>query len=379
MIKVGITGQSGFIGSHLYNSLGFKKNKFERVLFKKEYFKSEKNLTRFVNSCDVIIHLAAVIKNKDKKILQDVNFELMKKLLFSHEKSNSKPAIFFASSTQENLSTIYGLSKKELSKSLEKWSYKSKAYSRVFIVPNVFGPFSKPYYNSVVSTFCYQLSRNINTELKINKELELIYVNNLVNRMIDEISIFFETRTEQHLFKRIDILHEKTIHVSSLLSKLEDYKSYYIHKNKIPNFNENFDRDLFNTFLTYFDFDNFFPQSLEENNDERGAFYENIKSKEECQVSFSTTMPGYTRGNHFHTRKLERFTVIKGKARIEFRRIGTTKKFSFLLDGDSPSFVDMPIWYTHNITNIGNDVLYTIFWINEFYDKDDPDTFFEKV
>ena len=78
MIKVGITGQSGFIGSHLYNSLGFKKNKFERVLFKKEYFKSEKNLTRFVNSCDVIIHLAAVIKNKDKKILQDVNFELMK-------------------------------------------------------------------------------------------------------------------------------------------------------------------------------------------------------------------------------------------------------------------------------------------------------------
>ena len=112
MIKVGITGQSGFIGSHLYNSLGFKKNKFERVLFKKEYFKSEKNLTRFVNSCDVIIHLAAVIKNKDKKILQDVNFELMKKLLFSHEKSNSKPAIFFASSTQENLSTIYGLSKK---------------------------------------------------------------------------------------------------------------------------------------------------------------------------------------------------------------------------------------------------------------------------
>ena len=327
----------------------------------------------------MIIHLAAVIKNKDKKILQDVNFELMKKLLFSHEKSNSKPAIFFASSTQENLSTIYGLSKKELSKSLEKWSYKSKAYSRVFIIPNVFGPFSKPYYNSVVSTFCYQLSRNINTELKINKELELIYVNNLVNRMIDEISIFFETRTEQHLFKRIDILHEKTIHVSSLLSKLEDYKSYYIHKNKIPNFNENFDRDLFNTFLTYFDFDNFFPQSLEENNDERGAFYENIKSKEECQFSFSTTMPGYTRGNHFHTRKLERFTVIKGKARIEFRRIGTTKKFSFLLDGDSPSFVDMPIWYTHNITNIGNDVLYTIFWINEFYDKDDPDTFFEKV
>ena len=97
------------------------------------------------------------------------------------------------------------------------------------------------------------------------------------------------------------------------------------------------------------------------------------------QVSFSTTRPGVTRGNHYHTRKIERFAVIRGKARIELRRVGTAEKLAFELDGEHPAFVDMPVWYTHNITNIGTDELYTIFWINEFYDSDDPDTYFERV
>ena len=104
-----------------------------------------------------------------------------------------------------------------------------------------------------------------------------------------------------------------------------------------------------------------------------------VKLNSGGQVSFSSTVPGITRGNHYHTRKAERFAVIKGKARIELRRIGTDKFFSFKLDGDQPSFVDMPIWYTHNITNIGEDELYTVFWINEHYNSEDGDTFYEEV
>lgn len=379
MIKVGITGQSGFIGSHLYNTLGLHKDKFKRIPFKKEYFNDEKNLREFINSCDVIFHFAAVIKGEEKKAIKNINFDLMKKLLAAHEKSKSKPLIFFASSIQEESNTTYGLSKKELSKALENWSEKNKEHSRAFIIPNVFGPFSKPFYNSVVSTFCYQLSRNVKTQIKKDKELELIFVSKLINEMINEMNILFESKSKQSFFKRIDISHEKTIYVSDLLLKLKKFKKCYIDKNKIPNFKKTFDRDLFNTFLTYFDFNNFFPLHLKQNKDNRGSFYENIKSKNECQVSFSTTLPGKTRGNHYHTRKLERFTVIKGKAQIDFRKIGSSKKFSFFLDGDSPSFVDMPIWHTHNIKNIGNDVLYTVFWINEFFDENDPDTFFEKV
>src|SRR5690606_37816701 len=97
------------------------------------------------------------------------------------------------------------------------------------------------------------------------------------------------------------------------------------------------------------------------------------------QVSFSTTVPGITRGNHYHTRKIERFAVIKGKALIQLRTIGTEKVLDFYRDGESPAYVDMPIWYTHNIKNIGHEVLYTIFWINEPYDEEDADTYFEPV
>jgi len=115
------------------------------------------------------------------------------------------------------------------------------------------------------------------------------------------------------------------------------------------------------------------------NTDERGSFVEAIKLNSGGQVSFSVTKPGITRGNHFHTRKAERFAVIKGKAIIELRKIGTNKVISFDMDGSKPSYVDMPIWYTHNITNTGHDDLYTLFWISESYNPTDPDTYFEQV
>lgn len=122
-----------------------------------------------------------------------------------------------------------------------------------------------------------------------------------------------------------------------------------------------------------------FPVKLRQHIDDRGTFVETIKIGIGGQVSFSTTIPGITRGNHFHTRKIERFTVIKGKARIQLRKIGTYEVLDFYLDGNEPSYVDMPIWYTHNITNIGEEDLYTQFWINEWYNPEDGDTYFEEV
>ena len=169
------------------------------------------------------------------------------------------------------------------------------------------------------------------------------------------------------------------IKVSSLLQKLTKYKEDYFEKGEIPTLKNSFDRNLFNTFLCYIEHSSFFPFKLKLNTDPRGSFVETIKINSGGQVSFSTTVPGVTRGDHFHTRKAERFAVIKGKAKIEIRRIGTDRVISFELNGKEPSFVDMPIWYSHNITNIGEDELYTILWINEQYDANDPDTWFEKV
>ena len=136
---------------------------------------------------------------------------------------------------------------------------------------------------------------------------------------------------------------------------------------------------MFNTFRSYIDLNNHYPFHYKINKDDRGIFVETMKLNSGGQVSYSITNPGITRGNHFHIRKIERFAVIEGEAIIKMRKINTEAVFEFKLNGNKPSFVDMPLWYTHNITNIGENNLITLFWINEFYNSNDPDTFFETV
>ena len=167
--------------------------------------------------------------------------------------------------------------------------------------------------------------------------------------------------------------------MSELLAKLEGFRDNYMNNGMVPSLDDGFDRNLFNTFVCYIDHRELFPFKLKLNTDDRGSFVETMKLNSGGQVSLSTTKPGITRGNHFHTRKAERFAVIKGKATIRLRRIGTDEVIIFDLDGSEPSFVDMPVWYTHNITNIGDDDLCTLFWISEHFDSDDPDTYFEEV
>ena len=201
----------------------------------------------------------------------------------------------------------------------------------------------------------------------------------MINEIIEHIEAMQSEASDDAIIDTVHIQHTSQIKVSALLQKLTDYRQNYFEKGTIPSLNNTFDRNLFNTFLCYIDHTSFFPFKLKLNTDERGSFVETVKLNSGGQVSFSTTVPGITRGNHFHTRKAERFAVIKGKARIELRRIGTDQVLSFELDGKEPAFVDMPVWFTHNITNTGKDELFTIFWINEHFDANDPDTYFEKV
>jgi UDP-2-acetamido-2,6-beta-L-arabino-hexul-4-ose reductase len=209
--------------------------------------------------------------------------------------------------------------------------------------------------------------------------MKLIYVGELVKQIIEIIGDVEMEHKDMVVIQQIQLRHTAELKVSALLKTLESFKILYFDQGEVPALDTPFKRNLFNTFVCYIDHASFFPFSLKLNTDNRGSFVETIKLNSGGQVSFSTTVPKITRGNHFHTRKAERFAVIKGKARIELRRIGTDKVISFELSGSQPSFVDMPIWYTHNITNIGEDDLYTIFWINEHFNSGDPDTYFEKV
>jgi UDP-2-acetamido-2,6-beta-L-arabino-hexul-4-ose reductase len=285
----------------------------------------------------------------------------------------------FSSSTQEERDNLYGKSKKEGRKLLEKWADQNSSQFTGFIIPNVFGPFGLPYYNSVVATFCHQLTHNEQPKIEVDGEIKLIYISQLAKHIIDRIEHIITNHSNDCVINEVTVQHTIELKVSSLLQILKSFKADYFEKGEIPSLDTTLKRDLFNTFLTYIDHASFFPFKLKLNTDERGSFVETVKLNSGGQVSFSTTVPGITRGNHFHTRKAERFAVIKGKARIELRRIGTDKVLSFELDGNEPSFVDMPVWYTHNITNTGDEELYTIFWINEHFDANDPDTWFEKV
>lgn len=383
-MEIGITGQSGFVGTHLYNFLGLQNN-VERIPFEDDFFQDEEMLKEWVTKCDVIIHLAAMNRHNDPAVIYRTNIELVQKLISACEKTNSTPYILFSSSTQEERDNLYGKSKREGRKLLEQWAERNNTRFTGLIIPNVFGPFGHPYYNSFTATFCYQLTHNEQPEIDVDGEVKLIYVGELVNTIWNQIkggqiNIASESQSGKSPESgEYYVDHTTEIKVSKVLSLLEYYKADYFEKGIIPDLNNTFEKNLFNTFLCYIDHKNFFPFKLKLNTDSRGSFVETVKLNSGGQVSFSTTVPGITRGNHFHTRKAERFAVIKGKARIDIRKVGTDDVISFELDGNQPSFVDMPIWFTHNITNIGDEDLYTIFWINEFFNPDDPDTFYEVV
>ena len=379
MIKIGITGQRGFIGTNLYNTLGLYPERFERIPFEDKYFQDTQKLKNFASQCDVIVHLAAINRHNDPKVIYETNMHLVKQVIAACESTQSSPHILFSSSSQEERDNPYGQSKKEGRKLFEKWATNNNAPFSGLVIPNVYGPFGHPYYNSVVATFSHQLTHNETPKIEIDGDLKLIYVGELANLIIDRIERVNKKNKNEAFIQQLKLQHIAELKVSQLLEILKSYKISYFEEGEIPALDTSFRRNLFNTFFCYIDHATFFPFHLKLNTDERGSFVEIVKGNSGGQISFSTTVPRITRGNHFHTRKAERFAVIKGKARVDMRRIGTDKVFSFNLDGSWPSFVDMPIWFTHNITNVGDEELYTIFWISEHFNPDDPDTFFEKV
>lgn len=372
MIKVGITGQHGFVGQHLFNTLGLFPEEFIRIPFNREILEDEDKLVQFVSECDVIVHLAAKNRHNDPEVLYNINIDLVKKLIKALEASGHKPHVLFSSSSQENRDNTYGRSKSHGREILIDWSKKSGAKFTGLIIPNVFGPFGHPYYNSFIATFCHQLTHNEKPTIEVDGEVKLIYVGDLVKKIIKVI------RTEKG-YNSLSIQHTGQYNVSEILNTLQTFKDLYFDKGIIPSLENTFELNLFNTFRSYIDIKNHYPAKFTSHSDYRGTFVEIIRLNIGGQLSFSTTVPGITRGNHFHTRKIERFAVIKGKALIQMRKIGSSEVLEFYLDGDDPGYVDMPIWYTHNIKNVGDEELYTNFWINEFYDPNDPDTYMETV
>jgi UDP-2-acetamido-2,6-beta-L-arabino-hexul-4-ose reductase len=374
LVRVGITGQGGFMGSHLYNFLGTKSTEIKQISFKRNYFEDEIELQSFVKSCDVIVHIAAMNRHKDEKVLYDTNVGLVHKLVNACEVTKSKPKIIFSSSTQEDIDNLYGKSKRDGRKYFETWAINNDGHITSLIIPNVFGPFGRPFYNSFIATFSKQIVQGEEPKVIKDSRVNLIYINELSEAFYNEI-----IKQNSENIKSYVVPETSSRKVSEILALLKYFKTQYLENGQVPKVDLNtFELDLFNTFTSFIPRD-YFPRKFTKHSDDRGAFVEIMRAGSSGQTSYSTTVPGITRGNHYHTRKIERFAVISGKALIQIRKIDSDEVFEYILDGTEPAYVDMPIWYTHNIKNIGNTELITLFWINEPYDPEDADTYFIKV
>jgi UDP-2-acetamido-2,6-beta-L-arabino-hexul-4-ose reductase len=369
-LKIAITGQDGFIGYHLYNSLAFIHQSYKVLDFKNEFFQNSNELDKIVSDADIIVHLAGVNRDESEKKLLEKNLFLTKELISSIERTNFKGKLIFTSSIQYKDDNAYGISKRISSDFFLSASIKNNFIFVNLIIPNVFGPFSKPNYNSFIATFCSNSVNKIPNTVNNNKKIPLIYIDNLVNLIIEK----FKINSNSEFFVKEDT----TTGVRDVKELIDYFREIYLINGNIPDINTNFKINLFNTFQSYIDTE----QLVKRYNlisDERGSFVEIMRSYSKGQTSYSYTNPKYIRGNHFHTRKIERFSVIEGEALINVRKIGDDKTYSFNLTGKKPSYIDMKVWHTHNIQNIGDSNLITAFWINELYNEDDSDTFFEKV
>lgn len=363
------------MGTHLYNTLGLYQQEFQRIPFEDSYFQSDLKLRAFVKQCDVIVHLAAMNRHPDAQVLYETNVHLVNQLISAMESEGVTPHVLFSSSTQEEKDNEYGKSKREGRSLLEAWAKRGGANFTGMVVPNVYGPFGRPNYNSFIATFCHKLTHGETPQVLQDSEVKLIYVGNLCKHIISKIREI--ASNDIPVIERDTVPYDFEKKVTEILALFENFKALYFEQGIIPVLKDKNEVNLFNTFCGYMDFSSRYPRKLMKHEDARGMFVETAKLGIGGQVSFSTTVPGITRGNHYHTRKIERFTVIRGKAKIQLRKIGTDEVLNFYLDGNESSYVDMPVWYTHNITNIGEEELYTQFWINEWYNPEDGDTYFE--
>ena len=369
-MKVGITGASGFVAWHLRCYLHSLEEEVEEVrLADRKTFIDAGSLDKFVDGLDYIVHLAGV-NRASKDDLITGNIEPAEQLVESLERASATPMVLFSSSTHAvNPASEYGKAKKIVSETFQKWSLKNHTQYINLIIPHIFGEYGKPYYNSGVATFCYEIANNITPNVDPDGQLELIHVQDLVEIILN----LFQSKYSGDF--RVEGVE---ISVPDVVEKIQRYNYQYTQLGQFPDLKDGFDRALFNSFRAAFPYDvRKVSPTLHEDN--RGWLIETFKAHSGGQCFVSSTHPGVTRGNHYHRRKVERFFVLNGKAVIRLRKLFSDEVISYNLDGATPSFVDIPTLHTHSITNTGEEELITLFWADEFYDPDQSDTYFEEV
>jgi UDP-2-acetamido-2,6-beta-L-arabino-hexul-4-ose reductase len=328
-------------------------------------------LTELVGRCDTIVHLAGLNRG-DEDELFNTNVDLVQRLVQAVDSAQSPIHIVFASSTQRDRSTAYGRSKKLCEELFRRWARRTRNRLTVLVIPNVYGPGCRPYYNSVVATFCHELAHGQQPVVVDNQEVEFAWIDDVVDAIV-QASI--ESTPE---ISEVRLTGTARLTVSQLLRKLQAIRESYFEENVVPDLTDPMDARLYTTFLSHVELDDH-RHRPHVHADSRGHLCEVLRMTGGGQIFYSTTKPGVIRGNHFHTRKVEWFCVLRGEAAIRMRRVGCEAVREFRVSGSSPEFISIPPLYTHQIENIGADELLTMFWCNEVFQPADPDTYDEQV
>lgn len=369
-MKILVTGSKGFVGKNLVAEL---KNRGFNYIYEFDKENTLETLNRYTRDCDFVFHLAGVNRPKDDKEFMEGNFGLTSQLLDFLKQNENYTPVLITSSIQAEIDNPYGRSKKAGEDLLFKYQKETGAPVYVYRLPNLFGKWSRPNYNSVVATFCYNIARGL--DIKIN-DPETVLTLCYIDDVLEEFFRALDGRpTKQGEFCTVPVSHK--IKLRELAELIQSFKESRNNLN-IPNMADPLTKKLYSTYLSYLPEDQF-SYDLKMHHDHRGSFTEFIRTPDRGQVSINIIKPGITKGNHWHHTKNEKFLVVSGKGLIRFRKIGSNEVIEYRVSGEKLQVIDIPTGYVHSIVNVGETDLVTVMWANECFDPEKPDTYYMEV
>lgn len=369
-MKILVTGAKGFVGKNLVAEL---RNQNYTDIFEFSRETDPVLLEEYCKEADFVFHLAGVNRPKNQSEFMDGNYGFTSTLLETLKKHKNTCPVMISSSTQAELDNPYGISKKAGEDLFFDYSKETGVKVLVYRLPNVFGKWCRPNYNSAVATFCH----NIAHELPINVNdpnvlMNLVYIDDVIEELVNALN---GNENSVDGFCKVRVVH--TITLGEIVDLVHSFKNSR-QERSIPKMSYAFTKKLYSTYLSYLPEDQF-SYELKMNVDHRGSFTEFIKTPDRGQISVNISKPGIIKGNHWHHTKNEKFLVVSGKGVIRFRKISSNEILEYFVSGDKLEVVDIPTGYTHNIENLGESDMVTIMWANEYFDPEKPDTYFLEV
>lgn len=371
-MKVLITGASGFIGKNLQLHLSERQD-IQVVCFSRKDDVTQ--LPFFLEDVDFVFHLAGVNRPEDPQEFTTDNLDLTQALCSAMgllaDRTRKKPTVIYTSTTQAEGNSLYGESKRGAERALFSYQQSQRAPVHVFRLPNVFGKWCKPNYNSAVATFCHNLARDL--PIQINDPtapVTLVHVDDVIARFL-QLMDGANAAPGQDGFEAVSPQYSTTVGaLASLIHAFKDSRTML----STERVGTGLVRALYATYVSYLP-PEAFAYTVPQHVDARGVFVEMLKTPDAGQFSFLTANPGITRGGHYHHCKTEKFLVIKGQARFRFRHMQTGQFHEISTSGDLPEVVETVPGWTHDITNAGTSELIVMLWANEVFDRSRPDTF----